>query len=136
MLRRFLQRLSGSLRRFLAGRYGADHLNFFLLVLSVALCLVSFVLSRLGPVCRLLGALVNISAYGVLIWYAVRFFSRDIEARARENRRFTTLWSRLTDRQSRYFRCPNCKQTVRVPRGRGKICIRCPKCSEKFIRKS
>lgn len=136
MLRHFFQRLSDSLRRFLAGRYGADHLNFFLLFLSVALCLVSFVLSRLGPICRVLGALVNLLAYVLLIWYAVRFFSRNIEARAKENRRFSALWSQLTDRRNRYFRCPNCKQTVRVPRGRGKICIRCPKCSEKFIRKS
>ncbi|MBQ5468228.1 MAG: hypothetical protein IIT62_04915, partial [Oscillospiraceae bacterium] len=63
-------------------------------------------------------------------------FSRNIEKRNRENRRFLAFRSRLTDKQNRYYRCPNCKQTVRVPRGRGKICIKCPKCSEKFVRKS
>ena len=56
--------------------------------------------------------------------------------RALENRRYLIWKSRITDGKNRYYRCPNCKQTVRVPRGRGKICIKCPKCGEKFIRKS
>lgn len=38
------------------------------------------------------------------------------------------------DREHRYFRCPKCGQTVRVPRGRGKINIRCPRCNERFIK--
>ena len=36
----------------------------------------------------------------------------------------------------RFFKCPQCKQTVRVPKGRGKICITCPKCKTEFIKKS
>ena len=65
-----------------------------------------------------------------------RAFSRNPEKRILENRRYLTLKSRLTDRKNRYYRCPNCRQTVRVPRGRGKICIKCPKCEEKFVRKT
>ena len=42
----------------------------------------------------------------------------------------------LTDKQYRYFRCPGCRQVVRVPRGKGKINIRCPKCSRQFIKKT
>ena len=118
------------------GRYGADQLNIFLLITAVVLCLVSFILSRLGAVCAISGMVVNLLSYGVLVWYLLRFFSRNVEKRFVENRRFLVWKSRLTDRQNRYFRCPNCKQTVRVPRGRGKICIKCPKCSEKFIKKT
>ena len=130
------RRLSESMRRFMSGRYGLDQLNVFLLIASVVLCLIGFVISRFGALGAVIGTLVNLAAYGLLFWYIFRAFSRNPEKRILENRRFLRLKSHLTDRSSRYFRCPNCGQTVRVPRGRGKICIKCPKCDEKFIRKS
>ena len=136
MLRNALRRFSEGMRRFMWGRYGTDQLNLFLLIVAVVLCLISFIFTRLGAVMMIVGAVVNLLAYVVLIWYLFRSLSRNITARQRENRRFLTLRSRLTDRQNRYYRCPNCGQTVRVPRGRGKICIKCPMCSEKFVRKS
>jgi predicted membrane protein len=108
----------------------------FLLVAALALSVLSLILSRFGPVCAIIGLVVNLGSYVLLFWYILRAFSRNIEKRNRENRRFLAFRSRLTDKQNRYYRCPNCKQTVRVPRGRGKICIKCPKCSEKFVRKS
>lgn len=120
----------------MVGRSGMDQLNIFLLITAVVLNLISLFLSRLGAVCMVVGGAVNILAYAILFWYLFRFFSRNLEKRILENRRYLTWKSRLLDRQNRYYRCPNCKQTVRVPRGRGKICIKCPKCSEKFIRKS
>ena len=124
------------MRRFLYGRYGVDQLNIFLLVAAVVLSVIAMILSRLGAVCRIIGALVSLISYGFLIFYLFRFLSRNLEKRILENRRYLTWKSRILDRQNRYYRCPNCKQTVRVPKGRGKICIKCPKCSEKFIRKS
>ena len=45
-------------------------------------------------------------------------------------------FSRLRDRDNRYFSCPKCRQMVRVPKGKGKINIRCPKCGEKFMKKT
>jgi uncharacterized paraquat-inducible protein A len=66
-------------------------------------------------------------------------FSRDIARRSRENQTFLTkmqpvfrwwrqLNARVRDRDHRYYRCPCCKQVLRVPRGRGKIAITCPRC--------
>lgn len=136
MFRRMLQRFSEAMRRFMYGRYGVDQLNIFLLVAAVVLNVIAMILSRLGAVCRLIGALMSLISYGFLIFYLFRFLSRNLEKRILENRRYLTWKSRILDRQNRYYRCPNCKQTVRVPKGRGKICIKCPKCSEKFIRKS
>ena len=137
MFRRFTQRLSESMRRMMYGRYGLDKLNVFLMTAAVALCLVGFLVSRFfGAVGALIGTLTSLISYGLLFWYLFRVFSRNIEKRSLENRRYLTLKARLTDRSNRYYRCPNCKQTVRVPRGRGKICIKCPKCREKFVRKS
>ena len=136
MFRTMLQRFANSMRRFMAGRNGVDQLNFFLLIAAVALNVVSLILSRLGAVFAVVGMLVSLISYGVLGWYLFRFFSRNLEKRILENRRYLTWKSRIRDRQNRYYRCHNCKQTVRVPRGRGKICIKCPKCSEKFIKKT
>ena len=124
------------MRRFMYGRYGVDQLNLFLLVAAMALAVIAMILSRLGAVCRVIGALVSFLSYGLLFFYLFRFLSKNLEKRILENRRYLTWKSRILDRQNRYYRCPNCKQTVRVPRGRGKICIKCPKCNEKFIRKS
>ena len=46
------------------------------------------------------------------------------------------ILDRIKDREHRYFDCAKCRQLVRVPRGKGKIMITCPKCKEKFQRKS
>ena len=40
------------------------------------------------------------------------------------------------DKTHKYYKCPTCKQVVRVPKGRGKIEINCPKCHTKFIKRT
>ena len=127
------QKLGDALRRFMYGRYGADSLNKWLLIFAVVLMLVGGLGSRyLAPWMAAFGTL----AYVPLIWSMFRMYSRNIEARRRENAAFLRFFSRLTDKQYRYFRCPGCRQVVRVPRGKGKINIRCPKCSRQFIKKT
>ena len=134
------RRIGAALRRFMYGRYGSDQLNMAILVAAVLVSLTNSVLTvflRESTVYSgIVAPILSVIVYGLLIYSFFRMFSRNIYKRQRENRRFTQLWMRLKDRNNRYFRCPNCKQTVRVPRGRGKICIRCPKCGEKFMRKS
>lgn len=122
------------------GRYGSDQLNMAILIAAVLVSLTNSVLTvflrESGVYSSIVAPILSVTVYGLLIYSFFRMFSRNIYKRQRENRRFTQLWMRLKDRNNRYFRCPNCKQTVRVPRGRGKICIRCPKCGEKFTRKT
>jgi ribosomal protein L37AE/L43A len=36
----------------------------------------------------------------------------------------------------KYYRCTHCRQLIRVPRGKGKICISCPKCRTEFIKRT
>lgn len=134
------RRIGAALRRFMYGRYGSDQLNMAILVAAVLVSLTNSILTvflRESTVYSgIVAPILSVIVYGLLIYSFFRMFSRNIYKRQRENRRFTQLWMRLKDRNNRYFRCPNCKQTVRVPRGRGKICIRCPKCGEKFTRKT
>lgn len=121
------RRLNESISRFMYGRYGYDKLNMTLLITGLAITL-------LGNFTRL--AVLTTLAWIPLILFLYRMFSRNVARRRQENQKFLQFFTRLRDRQNRYFSCPQCRQTVRVPRGRGKISIRCPKCGKQFIKKT
>ncbi len=124
-------KIKAALQRFMTGRYGTDKLNMYILGAGAILCLlVMFIPS---PVADLILSTV---AYALMIWAMMRTFSRNTYKRYQENRRFLLFLDRLKDREHKYFSCPKCRQPVRVPKGKGKISITCPKCREKFIRKS
>ncbi|MBQ9148407.1 MAG: hypothetical protein IJX69_02455 [Oscillospiraceae bacterium] len=131
MFRQFLARLAAGFRRFMTGRYGTDKLNMTLLGVALAVSLVS----NFTPL-PLVNLLLTAVAYGLMFWALFRMFSRNTYKRYEENRKFMQFFDRLKDREHRYFECPKCRQTVRVPRGKGKIAITCPKCRERFIRKT
>ena len=129
--RQFSARLSAGLRSFMAGRYGTDRLNMVILCTGLFCSLLS-VWVKAMPANIIFWAL----SYGLMIWAIFRTLSRNTYRRYQENRKFLQFFTRLTDRQNRYFDCPKCRQLVRVPRGKGKIAITCPRCKEKFIRKT
>ncbi len=120
------------------GRYGTDAFSFFLLGLGLVLTLLA------GLFFRPLVLLADL-----LYLYAIfRLFSRNIPARQKELSAFLRVWGpvkgwfsfqkrRFSERKLyRYFKCPNCKQALRAPRGRGKIEVTCQKCHKVFITKT
>ena len=131
MIRQFLQQLGYRFRNFMVGRYGTDKLNMAILCAGLAACLISAFFRH--PQINLLLTAVS---YGLMIWALFRSFSRNTYKRYQENRKFLQFFDRLKDRDHRYYDCPKCRQVVRVPRGKGKIAITCPKCREKFIKKT
>ena len=118
-------------RRFMMGRYGTDKLNMAILVVGL-LCSVATMINPLPSLDLLLTGL----AYGLMLWAIFRCLSRNTYRRYQENRKYLRFMERIKDREHRYFECPRCRQPVRVPRGKGKISITCPKCKEKFIKKT
>ncbi len=126
------RRIGDWFRNFMLGRYGSDRLGTVLLISGIVLMVLSSLLGGRYDWANHLTLL----AYIPLFWCIFRMYSRNIEARRRENALFVGFFNHLKDREHRYFRCPQCKQSVRVPRGRGKINIRCPKCSTRFIKKT
>ena len=118
-------------RNFMTGRYGNDKLNMWILgggvITSIVGVFIPFLVAKL---------MLSIVSYVLLILALLRCFSRNTYKRYRENRKFLQLLDRVKDRRHRYFSCPKCRQTVRVPRGKGKISITCPKCREKFVKKT
>lgn len=131
MIQQFLQRLGYKFRNFMVGRYGTDKLNMVILSAGLVACLISAFFD--SPQINLL--LTGVS-YGLMIWALCRSFSRNTYKRYQENRKFLQFFDRLKDRQHRYYDCPKCRQVVRVPRGKGKIAITCPKCKERFVKKT
>ena len=126
--------------RFMLGRYGNDGLNRFLL-LVVFLCFVLSLVNGRAGIFYILGIACLIYAY-------FRMFSRNMYKRRAENAVYLKYEYKVKqfcgtlkkDRQQRkthhIYRCPSCKQKIRIPRGKGRIEIRCPKCSTTFIKKS
>ena len=129
--RQFSAKLSASLRNFMTGRYGTDRLNMVILCAGLVASLLS-VWIKAAPLNLIFWAL----SYGLMIWAIFRSLSRNTYKRYQENRKFLLVFDRLKDREHRYFDCPKCRQMVRVPRGKGKISITCPRCREKFVRKT
>ena len=122
---------SSRLRRFMEGRYGNDKLNNA--ILGVAVFFVILALFIRNP---LIDLIVHGIAYVLMFWVIFRSLSRNTYKRYQENRRYLQFFGRMKDRDHRYFDCPKCRQMVRVPRGKGRIAISCPRCQEKFVRKS
>ena len=114
----------------MAGRYGTDKLNTVILWTGVILMLISMFLEGWGYFTLWL------LSYVCMGWALYRAFSRQTYKRYQENRRFLNVLERIKDRDHRYYACPKCRQQVRVPKGKGKIAIICPKCREKFIKKT
>lgn len=126
-----LSRMGASLRSFMSGRYGSDRLNMVILCFGLAASILSSLFRNLT-----VRMIFLILSYALMFWAIFRALSRNTYKRYQENRRFLLILDRLKDRNNRYFKCPKCRQTVRVPRGKGKISITCPRCREKFIRKT
>ncbi len=130
-LRRFTAKISYGLRHFMEGRYGTDRLNMTILTAGLVVCILSMFINQAAV--KLMLTLVS---YVLMFWAIFRTMSRNTYKRYQENRKFLQFFDRLKDREHRYFDCPKCRQMVRVPRGKGKISITCPRCREKFVKKT
>ena len=126
------------LYRFMMGRYGNDQFNRFLMILAM----ICFVLSLFRiPGVYLIGLLC-------LVYVYFRMLSRNTYKRSLENNKylqceykvkrwFSGVKRNMQQRRTHHiYKCPSCRQKIRIPRGKGKIEIRCPKCGHTFIKKS
>lgn len=129
--------------RFMQGRYGVDTFCRFLLVAGL---IVVFLSAFLGS--SVVGMIFYLLGWVMIIYCYFRMFSRNVSKRYAENQAFLAktykirsffqkqknIWNQR--RVYHIYTCPNCRQKIRIPRGKGKIEIRCPKCGTTFIKKS
>lgn len=131
-LRSLGYKLKTGAQHFMRGRYGTDKLNTLILGIGLVLCVISLFFHSLWPV-RLSLAALSYVFLGVAIF---RCLSRNTYKRYQENRRYLAFLARFKDKEHKYFKCPKCRQSIRVPKNKGKIAITCPKCRERFIKKT
>ncbi len=97
------RKIGDALSRFMSGRYGTDSLNKALLIVTAVLIVLGWAGGKwLTPWMSVFSLL----AYIPLIWSIVRMYSRNVEARRRENARWIGFCNRVKDRDNRYFKCP------------------------------
>lgn len=123
-------KIKQGLYRFMKGRYGTDKLNTVILFTGLIFCLLSLFFQGWANL------FMTVISYVCLFTTLFRCLSRNTYKRYQENRKFLFTLERIKDREHKYFTCPNCRQSVRVPKGKGKISICCPKCRNKFIKKT
>ena len=125
--------------KFMQGRYGVDSLSRFLSVVLLAVIILRMFI-RIP-----LSGTITLVILVILYW---RMFSRNIPKRYEENQKFLQIRDKLLGRfsdfgsnmsQMKYYhiyKCPRCNQKIRIPRGKGHIMVRCPKCGYEFHKKS
>lgn len=125
---------------------GIDDLSKFLLKTGAIIGLAGFLFSN--PFITWIGFIIIVLIYA-------RTFMKDKQKFHQQNRKYHAFRNRIINyfngqrnivdqkqkqfnqrKTHRFYACPNCKQKVRVPKGKGKIAITCPACSERFVKKT
>lgn len=130
--------------RFMQGRYGVDQFAKF----TMGVALVSIVLAIFVNTGSSAGSFLDMLGLVAIVYTYFRIFSRNISKRAQENQKYLSATAKLRQRLNKeknmmkqrkdyhIYTCPSCGQKVRIPRGKGKIEISCPKCHSKFVKRS
>ncbi len=146
------------------GRYGNDYLNRALAFIAIGIAALNLILSLFLGSASLICRILSLLSTACIILVLVRMFSRNFEARQKENQKFLAFWAswkqkfqgaswnggskakraktvRQTPtweerRKYKYLICPQCAQRLRVPRGKGKLRVTCTRCGNKFQVKS
>lgn len=131
--------MNEKLQHFMMGRYGIDSFSKFLLGVTVFFCAIDLFFHSV---------VLNSWTLLLLIYTYYRVFSKNHNKRYQENMRFLQIKNKLLARFQRekshmqqrkthhIYTCPTCKQKIRIPKGKGRICITCPKCKTEFTRTS
>lgn len=134
-MNKFLERF----RHFMIGRYGVDQLSIALIISSL---IIGFIVGFI-PI-----PFLSLFTFIPIILCYIRIFSKNIAKRRIENQKFLKVWypakhwfikkkNKLVGLKTyKYYKCPQCKQELRVPRGKGNIRITCPKCKHEFRKRT
>lgn len=133
----FFQKIGNALSRFMYGRNGSDPLNICTIWLAILINAGNlFIRHDNATVFSVLSAVALL----LVAWALFRMLSKNLPKRRRENAWFMQkIWNpirfstrnrqaRAKDKDHKYFTCPSCSAICRVPRGKGKIIITCPRC--------
>ncbi len=120
--------LSEKIRKWMYGRYGVDNLSKTMMYTALAFLVVSIFIFR---------NFFYIISVCLMVYSYYRVFSKNIQKRYNELMRFEKWKKNMKTRKTHHiYKCPNCRQKIRIPRGKGNIEVTCPKCRTKFLKRS
>lgn len=127
-----MSKFSDKINHFFCGRYGSDELGKFLMIANTVVYVIGLFLQS--------GGIMLIAMMGYIYCF-YRVLSKKHWERSEENRkykRFVKLWKiRFQERKtSRIYMCKGCKRYIRVPKGKGKIEVRCKVCGCRSIHRT
>ena len=127
------------------GRYGVDDFSRFIMGVALTLIILTMVVTMFN---RNVGSILDFLGIAAIVYAYFRIFSRNIQQRYAENQKYLQVTSKfrlrfnkeknlMQQRKTHHiYSCPGCGQKIRIPRGKGKIEIECPKCHTKFVKRS
>ena len=137
-----MQNFLYKLRQFMYGRNGLDGFTVFLLILNI-------IIRSIGRFT--IPWLFEIISIVIFVFAVYRIFSKNIYQRQKENRKFMNIFNSfvfwfkrnqtlakeraIVKGTHKIYLCPKCKKKLKVPKGKGKIEIRCP-CGNKFYKRT
>jgi hypothetical protein len=135
----FFRKIGNAFARFMYGRNGGDQLGLFIIWVAIALNIINIFVQNDAAY-----AAVSAVSTVLMVWALFRMFSKNLQKRRAENAKFLQkVWwpikgklHRMKDKDHKYFTCPTCRTVCRVPKGKGKIVITCPKCRGRIEGKS
>ena len=131
--------------KFMQGRYGVDDFSRFIMGVALTLIILTMVVTMFN---RNVGSILDFLGIAAIVYAYFRIFSRNIQQRYAENQKYLQMTSKfrlrfnqeknlMKQRKTHHiYSCPGCGQKIRIPRGKGKIEIECPKCHTKFVKRS
>ena len=134
--------------KFMQGRYGVDDLSRFTMGVALVLIILAMFANIFSRFSRTVGSTLDILGVAAIVYAYIRIFSRNIQQRYAENQKFLQMTSKFRFRFNKekdlmkqrkthhIYSCPGCGQKIRIPKGKGKIEIECPKCHTKFVKRS
>ncbi len=145
MFKKYFSMFREDMRYVMAKRCGLDELNNFIMLIGFIFVVIALFTHK--------WLFVLIGAFFVTLCY-LRVFSTNIDKRMRENDFYMRYMGRVVrfvdyikliikmqvrsirDKEYVYFVCSSCKQVIRVPKGKNKVSVRCPKCSATFVKRT
>ena len=131
--------------KFMQGRYGVDDFSRFIMGVALTLIILTMVVTMFN---RNVGSILDFLGIAAIVYAYFRIFYRNIQQRYAENQKYLQVTSKfrlrfnkeknlMKQRKTHHiYSCPGCGQKIRIPRGKGKIEIECPKCHTKFVKRS
>lgn len=145
LLRKYVTMIRGDMRDVMSRRCGLDELNNFIMLVGFILVLISLFTKKW--LFTLLGAVFVVLCY-------MRVFSKQLDKRRKENEFYMRYMGNVValtrraklickmkvktfnDKEYAYFVCSSCGQIIRVPKGKNRVNIRCPRCNVTFIKRT